>query len=94
MKMQSIYKVPKGKLIKIHLDLDDQKESMNTIRITGDFFAYPEESIMNLEEKLVGTLFDKNVIFKVISEFVEDHKAQFIGIDAQSLTDAIMRCDE
>ena len=92
--MQSVYKVPQGKLIKIHLDLDNNKEMMNTIRITGDFFAYPEESIMDLELKLGGTQFDKGVIFKVISEFIEDHQVQFIGIDAQALTDAIMRCDE
>ena len=94
MKKQSVYKVPQGKLIKIHLDLDDNKEVMNTIRITGDFFAYPEESIMDLENKLGGTRFDKSVIFKVISEFIEDQQVQFIGIDAQALTDAIMRCDE
>lgn len=92
MKIQSIFKVPQGKLLKIFAEVDESKQILKSIRITGDFFAYPEESIKELEDLLKETPFTEEDIFETISTFIEDQHVQFIGIDAEGLTDAIMRC--
>jgi lipoate-protein ligase A len=92
MKIQSVYKVPKGKLLKIFAEVDDNKETLQSIRITGDFFAYPEESITQLEDLLKNTPFTEKDLYQTISTFIKEENIQFIGIDADGLTDAIMRC--
>jgi lipoate---protein ligase len=43
------------KLIKIFLGYDECTKIINSIKITGDFFLYPEESLDELEANLIGT---------------------------------------
>ena len=45
MNSKSIYKIPNGKLLKIALEYNEKSNSIDRIRIMGDFFAYPEEAI-------------------------------------------------
>ena len=92
MQKKSIYKVPDGKLIKISLDFDESSHNINDIQINGDFFVYPEESIQLLEKELVGIIIDRSVINDLIDAFVDKNQIEFIGINAESLTEAIMRC--
>jgi lipoate-protein ligase A len=92
MKIQSVYKVPQGKLLKIFAEVDEDKETLQSIKITGDFFAYPEESISQLEDILQNAPFNEKDLYQIISTFIKDQNVQFIGIDADGLTDAIMRC--
>ena len=49
MRFQSTYKVPQGKLLKISIEFDEKNNVIRDIRITGDFFAYPEEAIELME---------------------------------------------
>ena len=49
---KSVYKVPGGKLLKISLEPEDNR--IKSIRIMGDFFLHPEESITELEDGLKG----------------------------------------
>jgi len=93
MKIKSIYKVPDGKLLKINADIDETNDTIKDININGDFFAYPEESITELEKMLRQKNFKRNDLIKIITTFIETKKVQFIGIDAESLTEAIMRCE-
>ncbi len=53
MQSKSVYKVPNGKLLKIFLDYDEKSNLINELSITGDFFAYPEEAIELMENKLI-----------------------------------------
>lgn len=53
-----IYEVKSRKgLIRVHCTSQDNV--IKNIRITGDFFMYPEEKLWDLEEKLRGTPLDK-----------------------------------
>ena len=90
MQSKSVYKVPNGKLLKIFLDYDN--DLINNIRITGDFFAYPEESIDILEEKLKNTLLSKKDLLEKINFVIKKYKIEFIGLDAEGLIEAIIRC--
>ncbi len=92
MQLHSVYKVPHGKLLKISLAYNQQKNLIEDIRITGDFFAYPEEAIEYLEEKLKDTFFTKDHVFNTIRSVIQKHNIQFIGLTADELTKAILMC--
>ncbi len=80
---KNVYKA--GKLIKINLEYSDKIE---TIRITGDFFAYPEEGIERIERELVGCPLEKDGIRTRVMGALEN--VEVFGFDADSLTEAII----
>lgn len=89
---KSIYKVPDGKLLKIALTYDKKNKSIDKISITGDFFAYPEESIETMENELKNTYLQKDSLMLKINKVIEENGIQFIGLDAESLTTGILMC--
>jgi hypothetical protein len=92
MNSKSVYKVPDGKLLKINLEYDENTNNIETIRITGDFFAYPEETIDIMEEELKSIKIEKTVLFEKIRSIIDDHKIEFIGLNAEGLTQGILMC--
>jgi len=92
MQSRSIYKVPNGKLLKIFLQYDEKRNLIEEINIMGDFFAYPEESIELMENKLKNTLLEREHLLKKISSIIKEHNIQFIGLDAEGLTQGILMC--
>jgi lipoate-protein ligase A len=92
MQSHSVYKIPQGKLLKISLDYDAQTNRITTIRITGDFFAYPEESIELLEKKLRNIPLEETSLHHQITSIISKHNIEFIGLNAEDLTKGIMMC--
>jgi lipoate---protein ligase len=92
MKSQSVYKVPRGKLLKISLEYDDKNNVIQDIRITGDFFAYPEEAIEWMEKKINGTVIEREQLLRNIESIISAHHIQFIGLDAEGLVQGILMC--
>ena len=92
MKAKSLYKVPNGKLIKINLEYDINTNKIVNINITGDFFAYPEEAIEYLENSLKNILLEKEVLLKKIEGIIKNNKIQFIGLNSEGISKAIMMC--
>jgi lipoate-protein ligase A len=86
-KAYNIYK--SKKLIKISLEYTDSK-IISSIRITGDFFLYPEETLDQIEASLIGTKMDRNSIKETIEKCLSQSEA--FGFDSESLTDAIIGC--
>jgi len=84
--------VPNGKLLKIFLDYNEKNDSINTIRITGDFFAYPEEAIEIIENELKGEVLDKRKLAEKINKIVTKQGIKFIGLDAEGLAEGIVLC--
>lgn len=87
-KAHNIYK--SKKLIKILLEYDEDSKIINSIRITGDFFLYPEETLNELEVNLIGTKLGKDEIKQKIEKCLNGSEA--FGFDSESLTDAILGC--
>jgi lipoate---protein ligase len=88
---RNIYKTQK--LIKILLEYNDQEDSkkiINSIKITGDFFLYPEESLEDLEAQLKGTLLDRHKLKEKIDKCLENSEA--FGFDTASMVAAILGC--
>lgn len=84
-----------SKLIKILLEYEEdyRQENIRTIssiKITGDFFLYPEDSLDNLETQLKGTRLEKEKVKKRIDECLSN--AEPFGFDSDSLSEAIMGC--
>jgi len=92
MQSQSIYKVPQGKLLKISIEYDEKDNVIRDIRITGDFFAYPEEAIELMETKLRNTLIERAQLREKIRSIITKYHIQFIGVDPEGLTQAILMC--
>lgn len=87
-KTHNIYK--SKKLIKISLEYDEDSKIINSITITGDFFLYPEETLDELEDNLIGTKLGKDEIKQKIEKCL--NRSEAFGFDSESLTDAILGC--
>ncbi|MFA6520884.1 MAG: lipoate protein ligase C-terminal domain-containing protein [Candidatus Gracilibacteria bacterium] len=88
---RAIYKVPNGKLLKILLEEVEGK--ITILRITGDFFMYPEENIKSLEHFLTGCELNKEKLDAKIKEFFEKNPTQLFGVDADSLVLTILNAN-
>ena len=92
MQTKSVYKVPNGKLLKVSLIYDKKNRTIDKISVMGDFFAYPEEAIELMENKLVNTKIDEKILNEKISLLIKKNNIQFIGLDAEGLTTGILMC--
>ena len=92
MQSKSVYKVPNGKLLKIFLEYNEKNNSIENICITGDFFAYPEEAIELIENELLNTLLDRDCLLEKINLIIKQNNIEFIGLNAEGLTEGILMC--
>ena len=90
MQSKSVYKIPNGKLLKISLDYTNNV--ISEIRIMGDFFAYPEEAIEIIEDELKNSALNRESLLNKINSVIKDNNIEFIGLNAEGLTDGIMMC--
>jgi hypothetical protein len=90
--LKKLYYVYKStKLIHILLEHTTTQDcSISSIRITGDFFVYPEESLDNLETSLVGTILERHYVRQKIEQWLQ--RSQAFGFDSDSMTEAIIGC--
>ena len=77
----AIYKA--GKLIRVKAKFN--KDTIKSIKITGDFFLYPEEKIESIEQSLVGSKITD--IRHRLEEIMKD--IEYEGISPESLAKAI-----
>ena len=92
MQYKSIYKVPNGKLLKISLESDEKNNYIESIKITGDFFAYPEETIEVMENELKNISLNRVRLLEKINSIIKKYNIEFIGLSAESLTEGILMC--
>ena len=82
------YKVPGGKLVKIKLRVSSEK--IEQVRILGDFFLHPEETILAIEESLIGSIKDETSIIEKIEQTLNEADATLIGATASDFSKVIM----
>ena len=76
-----------GKIVKIKLSYKQKSQVIDSIKITGDFFLHPEETIENLERGLVGIKLEKDELENKIYLLLKN--SEFYGFDADSLAGLI-----
>jgi lipoate-protein ligase A len=85
---QSTYKVPGGKMLKIQLSVSGEK--IKHVTIMGDFFLHPEETILNLEDKLKGLKLDRDILINTIHSVLAANDALLIGAKPKDIVEAIL----
>ena len=78
-----------AKLIKISMEIENN--IIKYIRITGDFFMYPEDSIRKLEKILIGAPLNKSALYSKISEFFHNEDVQVPLISPEDFVKAILK---
>jgi lipoate---protein ligase len=85
---QAIYKVPEGKLIKIFLE--QEEGNIKSIKITGDFFIYPEEKIGALESALLGEGLVEDKLIAKLKQQEDRCGLEMFGVDMESIVKTIL----
>ena len=80
------------KMVCVDLVFDKTTNTIQSIKITGDFFLHPEETIDLIESEIVGTKLEKEPVKKKLESLLSD--CEFYGFSIDSLSDAIIRCKE
>ncbi len=89
MQKEIIHKIPNGKLVRISLEYDTT--ILQKIKICGDFFVHPEETIEEMEKVLRHLPVEAGEIRikQKLDEVAHSKNAQLIGIDTQTVASLI-----
>ncbi len=73
-----------GKTLVVDVEFDNNR--ISSIVISGDFFAYPEEAVEEIEEELRNTIVDnaRRILEKYRS------KVELVGITIDDIIDAVL----
>ncbi len=84
------YKAPGG-LIRVSILLDNTRDIIKSVFISGDFFAYPRRSIMDLEAALKNTSSRATELDFTIRNFFDNHQVEIPGITPEDFYHALRR---
>jgi len=82
------YKAPGGKLVRVRLR--DEQGVIRSIKITGDFFLIPEESLGKLEKMLEDVPLREAELRLLIDRFFRGTGAQGLGVSSDDFVKAIL----
>jgi len=88
--MHGEYKTPGGKLVAVDFAIDDGK--LCDVRVTGDFFLYPEEALTDLTQALEGLsveLSESEIAEQVRAAMPRD--AELLGSSPEAIGAAVRR---
>ena len=85
---ESNYKIPDGKLVKVKLRVVSEK--IFEVRILGDFFLHPEDTILKIEEALIDSPHEKITLTQTIAKVLSDSDATLIGASPADIAKTIL----
>jgi lipoate-protein ligase A len=82
-------KIPGGKMVRVETTFDKKVES---VKITGDFFLHPEETLELIVKKITGSSLplEQEKIILEIETILEQQEAQFIGANAREIVSILV----
>ncbi len=86
------YKGPGGKLVRVRLK--QENGVISSVKITGDFFLVPEESLPKLEKMLEDVPIREQELRMLVDRFFRGTGAQGLGITTEDLVKAILSARE
>ena len=85
-------KVCGGKMIRARANISNKR--LSSVLITGDFFAYPEIIIEEVEKVLEGHEMNFAKIRKTVENTVKSKGATLIGINEENIAEVIIKAAE
>jgi Bacterial lipoate protein ligase C-terminus len=82
------YKAPGGKMVRVRLTEKDGR--IDTVKISGDFFLIPEESLSKLEKMLEDARLDEKELKLLVERFFRGTGAQGLGVTSDDFVKAIL----
>ncbi len=76
-------------LIEVELSIENNR--MSTLKITGDFFIYPEEALEIIEQELLGITIDKEQLKNKIEEIYKKQQISTPGITINDWVTVILK---
>jgi len=92
MERSADYKASGGKLVRIRLT--EEAGHIRSVRITGDFFLIPEESVGKLEKMLEDTPLREQEIRLLVNRFYRATQAQGAGVTPDDFVKALLATRE
>ncbi len=86
------YKAPGGKLLRIRLR--EERGIIKSVRITGDFFLVPEDSLPKLEKMLEDVPLKEAELKLLVDRFFRGTRAQGLGVTPDDFVKAILSTRE
>src|ERR1700751_2936819 len=86
--LSSDYKAPGGKMVRVRLTEKDGR--IDTVKISGDFFLIPEDSLPKLEKMLEDTRLDEKELKLLVDRFFRGTNAQGLGVSPDDFVKAIL----
>jgi lipoate-protein ligase A len=86
------YKAPGGKLVRIRLK--EEQGLIRSVKITGDFFLVPEESLGELEKMLEDVPLKEAELRLLVDRFFRGTGAQGLGVAPDDFVKAILSAKE
>ncbi len=75
----------------IEIELSIENDCLSSLKITGDFFIYPEEALEIIEQTLTNLKIDQALIEEQITGIYEQHKISTPGITIDDWVTVIMK---
>ncbi|OLD12104.1 hypothetical protein AUF78_00425 [archaeon 13_1_20CM_2_51_12] len=88
MDRSSDYKALGGKLVRVRLK--EEKGLIQSVKITGDFFLVPEESLVKLEKMLEDAPLREQELRLLVDRFFQATRAQGLGVSSDDFVKAIL----
>lgn len=87
-------KVTGGKLFRLDIDYNSRK--IDNVKITGDFFMHPENTLIHIEEVLkdISINSEENRIVDLTNIVLKTYRTELIGFTAIDLAKAISEVNE
>jgi lipoate-protein ligase A len=81
------YKVPGGKLLVAETTKGENQ--LVDLKITGDFFMHPEDSIEELESHLRGVSLREGRVESAVNTFFRIHNVEMVGLSPEDIIHVI-----
>jgi len=77
-----------GKLLRIEATFD---ETINALKITGDFFMHPEDTLEEIVSGIIGMQvpIQKEEMTKKINSIIDQYQAELIGISTEDIVNTL-----
>jgi lipoate-protein ligase A len=88
--MHGEYKVPRGKLVVVDFDVSD--DTLRNVRVTGDFFLYPDDALGALAGALEGAPAGAGVeTYRELVARATPMGTELVGFSAEAIAIAAVR---